>query len=152
MTDYGALCAQLKSLTGGVENRITNLANAAALLYFTMPQTNWAGFYIANGRTLELGPFVGKPACVAIPFGKGVCGTVAVTGKTELVPYVHNFPGHIVCDLDSNSEIVVPVYNGETLFGVMDIDSPQPGRFNEDDREGLEAYVKTLEAALFGNP
>ncbi len=150
MTDYGVLCAQLTALTEGVENRVTNLANAAALLYFSLPDVNWAGFYLANGETLELGPFAGKPACVKIPFGKGVCGTAAASGKTVTVPDVHLFPGHIACDADSNSEIVVPLLCGGALFGVMDIDSPLTGRFTEEDRAGLEAFAHTLETALFG--
>ena len=149
-TDYQTVCSQLTALTSGVEERVSNLANAASLLYFSMADVNWAGFYVARGDTLALGPFVGKPACVTIPFGKGVCGTAAALDQTQLVPYVHNFKGHIACDAASNAEIVIPIHNGSALYGVLDIDSELPGRFTEEDAAGLEEFVRTLERALFG--
>ncbi len=149
--DYGLLNEQLKALTAGVPNKVTNLANAAALLYNELDEVNWTGFYIAEGDVLWLGPFMGKPACVSIPFGKGVCGTAAVTDKTQLVPYVHNFAGHIVCDTASNAEIVIPLHDHGRIYGVLDVDSHLPGRFNAEDQAGLELFARTLEKALFGD-
>ncbi len=144
MTDYDTLCAQLRALTDGVPHRIANLANASALLWDTLPDLNWAGFYILEGDTLVLGPFQGKPACIEIPVGKGVCGTAAATGKTQLVANVHAFPGHIACDSASNSEIVVPVFVKDCLWGVLDIDSPLFGRFTEADAAGLEMFAEIV--------
>ena len=109
MTDYEALCMKLTGLLDGVPHRIANLANASALIYESLEDLNWAGFYLLEGETLVLGPFQGKPACIEIPLGRGVCGTAAQTGQTQLVPDVHLFPGHIACDSASNSEIVVPL-------------------------------------------
>ena len=109
MTDYEALCMKLTALLDGVPHRIANLANASALIYESLEDLNWAGFYLLEGETLVLGPFQGKPACIEIPLGRGVCGTAAQTGQTQLVPDVHLFPGHIACDSASNSEIVVPL-------------------------------------------
>ena len=149
MTDYKALNAQLAALVGGVPHRTANLANAAALLYGTLEGINWVGFYWREGDTLVLGPFQGKPACIEIPLGKGVCGTAAREDRTQLVPDVHLFPGHIACDAASRSEIVVPIRQDGRVAGVLDIDSPQPARFTEADREGLEAFVRILEKALF---
>ena len=148
MTDYELLARQLKDLTDGVENRISNLANAAALLYDTLPEINWAGFYILNGMTLELGPFMGKPACVLIPEGKGVCGATVKKGSTLCVPDVHEFPGHIACDSASNSEIVIPIRIDGKIWGVLDIDSPVKERFGEEDEKGLETFTDVLERAL----
>jgi len=149
MTNYQILNAQLSALIGGVPHRTANLANAAALLYHTLDGLNWAGFYLLEGDTLVLGPFQGRPACIEIPVGRGVCGTAVAEGSTQLVPDVHQFPGHIACDSASNSEIVVPVRAGRKIVGVLDIDSPRLGRFTEEDRRGLEAFVGILEAELW---
>ncbi|MBQ1254878.1 MAG: GAF domain-containing protein [Clostridia bacterium] len=150
MTDYSLLNKQLLSLTEGVEDGISNLANASALLFHTLEGLNWAGFYLYKNGVLLLGPFQGKTACTKIPMGKGVCGTVAERGETIVVPDVHAFPGHIACDGDSNSEIVIPLYLRGSLYGVLDIDSPLLDRFSEADREGLELFARTLEAVLNG--
>ena len=150
MTNYTLLNQQLLSLTEGVTEPVSNLANASALLFHTLPDLNWAGFYLYKNNALLLGPFQGKHACTLIPMGKGVCGTAALRGETLVVPDVHAFPGHIACDGDSNSEIVIPLYVGGTLYGVLDIDSPVYCRFTEEDRMGLEAFARTLEAVLNG--
>ena len=144
MTDYGTLNAQLSVLVGGVPHRIANLANAAALLYHTLDGLNWAGFYLLEGDTLVLGPFQGRPACIEIPVGRGVCGTAVAEGRTQLVPDVHQFPGHIACDSASNSEIVVPIRADGKIVGVLDLDSPHLGRFTEEDQAGLEEFVRIL--------
>lgn len=146
MTDYGTLNAQLSALVGGVPHRTANLANAAALLYHTLDGLNWAGFYLLEGDTLVLGPFQGRPACIEIPVGRGVCGTAVAEGKTQLVPDVHQFLGHIACDSASNSEIVVPIRADGKIVGVLDLDSPYIGRFTEEDQAGLEAFVRVLES------
>lgn len=143
-TDYKLLLEQLEALTEGEEDTIANLANAAAALYMNLADVNWAGFYLVREGQLVLGPFQGKPACRRIAFGKGVCGTAAETGVTQLVENVHDFPGHIACDGASNSEIVVPVYHGGRLAAVLDIDSPLFGRFTRRDKEGLEACAALL--------
>jgi len=148
MANYTLLNQQLLSLTEGVEEPISNLANASALLFYTLPDLNWAGFYLYKNNALLLGPFQGKHACTRIDLGKGVCGTAALRGETLVVPDVHAFPGHIACDGASNAEIVIPLYVGGTLYGVLDIDSPVLNRFTEEDRAGLEAFVKVLEKAL----
>ena len=145
MTDYGTLNAQLSALVRGVPHRTANLANAAALLYHTLDGLNWAGFYLLEGDTLVLGPFQGRPACIEIPVGRGVCGTAVAEGRTQLVPDVHQFPGHIACDSASNSEIVVPIRVGGEIVGVLDLDSPHIGRFTEEDQAGLEGFVRILE-------
>lgn len=145
MTDYRTLNAQLSALVSGVPHRIANLANAAALLYHTLDGLNWAGFYLLEGDTLVLGPFQGKPACIEIPVGRGVCGTAAAEDRTQLVRDVHRFPGHIACDSASNSEIVVPVHAGGEVVGVLDLDSPHIGRFTAEDQTGLEGFVRILE-------
>ena len=150
MTDYSLLNKQLLALTEGVEEPISNLANASALLYQTLADLNWAGFYLYKNGVLLLGPFQGKTACTKIPMGKGVCGTAAEKGETLVVPDVHAFPGHIACDGASNSEIVIPLYVKGSLYGVLDIDSPLLDRFSEADREGLELFARTLEAVLNG--
>ena len=124
MTDYKELCAMLRGLTEGVPYKISNLANASALLWDSLTTLNWAGFYLLEGDRLILGPFQGKPACIEIPIGKGVCGTAALRRETILVPDVHAFPGHIACDSASNSEIVVPLMKNGEVLGVLDIDSP----------------------------
>ncbi len=149
MTDYQALNAQLSALIYGVPHRIANLANAAALLYHGMDDLNWAGFYLLENDTLVLGPFQGKPACIEISVGRGVCGAAVAENRTQLVRDVHQFPGHIACDSASNSEIVVPIRMGGEIVGVLDLDSPHIGRFTEEDRVGLEAFVEVLEAELW---
>jgi GAF domain-containing protein len=146
--DYKMLCKLLEGLTQDVPHKIANLANASALLWQELPNLNWAGFYLLEGDTLILGPFQGKPACIEIPVGKGVCGTAVKENRTLVVPDVHQFPGHIACDCASNSEIVVPIYKNGEITGVLDIDSPLFDRFSEEDRVGLEAFVKALEKAL----
>ena len=149
MTDYKSLNAQLSGLVHGVPHRTANLANAAALLYHTLDDLNWAGFYLLEQDILVLGPFQGKPACIEIPVGRGVCGTAAAEGKTQLVRNVHQFPGHIACDSASNSEIVVPIRAGGNIVGVLDIDSPCVGRFTEEDQAGLEEFVRLLESEVW---
>lgn len=144
MTDYKTLNAQLSALVGGVPHRIANLANAAALLYHSLDGLNWAGFYLLEGDALVLGPFQGRPACIEIPVGRGVCGTAVAEGRTQLVPDVHQFPGHIACDSASNSEIVVPIRADGKIVGVLDLDSPHLGRFTEEDQAGLEELVRIL--------
>ena len=148
--DHCLLVKQLISLSSGVPERVSVLANASALLYDTLEDINWAGFYLAKENVLWLGPFQGKPACVRIPFGRGVCGTAAATGETQLVPDVHAFKGHIACDCASNAEIVVPLFVNGVLFGVLDIDSPTLGRFTAEDQIGLEAFARALERILEG--
>ena len=150
MTNYSLMNKQLLSLTQGVEDGISNLANASALLFHTLEGLNWAGFYLYKNGVLLLGPFQGKTACTKIPMGKGVCGTAAERGETIVVPDVHAFPGHIACDGDSNSEIVIPLYLRGSLYGVLDIDSPLLDRFSKADREGLELFARTLETVLNG--
>lgn len=126
---------------------IANMSNLASLLYNIMPEVNWAGFYIFKEEQLVLGPFHGKPACIRIPLGKGVCGTAAASRETQLVRNVHSFPGHIACDGDTRSEIVVPMVKEGRLIGVLDIDSPIAARFEQEDQEALERIVSTLLAA-----
>lgn len=147
MTDYQLLCRQLEALTAGERAYLPNLANAAALIYMALADINWAGFYLMTEGELVLGPFQGKPACIRIPVGKGVCGTAVSRRATQRVADVHAFDGHIACDAQSNSEIVVPICVGEAVVGVLDIDSPTHGRFDEADQAGLEAFVCVLERA-----
>lgn len=144
---YRQLVAELRSLTAGEPDRIANLANSAALIYHSLPDLNWAGFYLLKDGELVVGPFQGKPACVRIALGKGVCGTAAIQRKTQVVKNVHEFPGHIACDSASNSEIVVPMIRNGELIGVLDLDSPNLARFDEEDREGLEQFVTVLLAS-----
>jgi L-methionine (R)-S-oxide reductase len=141
---YRDLGRQLAALIAGEPDPIANAANAAALIYHGLPNLNWAGFYFRNGAELVLGPFQGKPACVRIPVGKGVCGTAAARGATVVVPDVHDFPGHIACDPVSRSELVVPLIEEGSVFGVLDLDSPLPARFDELDRDGCEQLVGVL--------
>jgi len=148
MTNYRILNDQLKAVTDGVEYPIANLANAAALLWDALPEINWAGFYLLEGDKLVLGPFQGRVACVEIPVGRGVCGTAAAADRTQLVPDVHAFPGHIACDSSSNSEIVVPLRKNGKVIGVLDIDSPKYNRFTEDDRAGIEIFAMILQTSL----
>ena len=145
MTDYYLLTKQLESLISDIEWDISILANASALIWGALEDINWAGFYLMRGEQLELGPFQGKPACVVIGPGKGVCGAAAEQDATQLVPDVHAFPGHIACDAASASEIVVPIRSGGRVIAVLDLDSPTAGRFTEADRAGLEAFVRELE-------
>ena len=146
--DYGTVNAQLAALVEGVPHPLSNLSNAAALLWESLGGINWAGFYRLKGDKLVLGPFMGKPACIEIPLTKGVCGAAARQNKTQLVPDVHAFPGHIACDAASRSEIVVPLRRDGQVFGVLDIDSPLLHRFSEADKDGLEAFARILEKAL----
>ena len=148
MTDYGYVCSALRELAEGVDYKITVLANASALLYSSMEQLNWAGFYLMRSEKLILGPFQGRPACTVIGMGKGVCGTAAAENRTVVVPDVHLFPGHIACDSASNSEIVVPIHANDKLYGVLDIDSPEFSRFSGEDRKELEDAVKVFEKFL----
>ncbi len=148
MTDYKLLAQQIKVLAEDEPNYMPVLSNASALLYENMEDLNWAGFYLMDKGSLLLGPFQGKVACIRIQLGKGVCGTAAGEDATQLVANVHEFAGHIACDSASNSEIVVPIHKDGKVVGVLDIDSPSIGRFNEDDKEGLEAFVKELEAVI----
>lgn len=140
---YGELAVQARALLAGEDNRIANAANFSALVFHALPDLNWAGFYFFDGQELVVGPFQGQPACVRIALGKGVCGTAAVTRATQVVPDVNEFPGHIACDAASRSEIVVPLVAADgTLLGVFDVDSPRPARFDDDDRQGLEALCR----------
>ena len=147
-TDYDLLNRQAESIIEDVPYFISNLANLSALIYETLEDINWAGFYLAEGDKLHLGPFQGKTACVEIPFGRGVCGTAAIENKTQLVADVHKFPGHIACDSASRSEIVVPINHGGRVIGVLDIDSPVPARFSGEDKAGLEELVHIFEREL----
>ena len=148
-TDYALLAQQADALTRDVPHLIANLANISALLYTSLPGINWAGFYLADEDRLILGPFQGNPACVEIAFGRGVCGMAAAQDKTQLVPDVHLFPGHIACDSASRSEIVIPLHRNGKVIGVLDIDSPSSARFTEEDREGLELLASVLEKTLW---
>ena len=138
---YRDLAEQLGALLDGEADRIANAANMAALVYHGLPDLNWAGFYFRQGAELVLGPCQGKPACVRIPLGKGVCGTAAARAATVLVPDVHEFPGHIACDPVSRSELVVPLLESGEVLGVLDLDSPLVGRFDEADQMGCERLV-----------
>ena len=146
--NYEILAAQLAALTEDVPYEIANLSNASALLWENLPDINWAGFYKMVDGALVLYPFQGKPACIRIPVGRGVCGTAVAEDKVQLVYDVHQFPGHIACDCASNSEIVLPIHVKGGIWGVLDIDSPSIGRFTEDDRIGLEKFVAALEKIL----
>ena len=143
---YASLVVQLLSLLKGEHDLIANAANFSALLFNSLPNVNWAGFYFLHGEELVLGPFQGNPACVRIPLGKGVCGVAAQQLETIIVPNVHEFPGHIACDVASNSEIVVPLFDGERLLGVLDLDSPLIGRFDDQDAEGLNELATVFVA------
>ena len=147
--NYEALKKQVDALTKGVPHEIANLANASAAVWQAMEDINWAGFYLMEGGKLVLGPFQGKPACIEIPLGRGVCGTAAAEKRTILVEDVHRFPGHIACDSASNSEIVVPIFRNGEVYGVLDIDSPCFFRFSGEDQKGLEEIVDILEENLF---
>lgn len=138
---YAELAGQARALLQGERDRVANAANLAALVYHALPDLNWVGFYFYDGAELVVGPFQGLPACVRIPLGKGVCGTAAATRETQRVADVHAFPGHIACDSASRSELVVPLFTGDTLVGVFDLDSPRPDRFDAGDQRGLEAIA-----------
>jgi GAF domain-containing protein len=154
MSDYqtrpaGNLVRQAQALLSGQRDRIANAANLSALLFQELDDVNWVGFYFLHGEQLIVGPFQGKPACVSIPLGKGVCGTAAATGKVQRIPDVHAYEGHIACDVDSRSEIVVPLIIKGELLGVLDLDSPSPGRFDDDDQSLLveiaEIYLESID-------
>ena len=147
--DYARLDGELKALLAGEQDLVANAANTAALLFDALPAVNWVGFYFLKGGELVVGPFQGKPACVRIALGRGVCGTAAAERRTVLVPDVHAFPGHIACDAASRSEVVVPLLRGGQLLGVLDLDSPRPARFDAADARGLEAIAATF---LAGSP
>ncbi len=145
---YRDLLGALDALTADEPDAIANMANAAALVWQYLPDLNWAGFYRMVGGELVLGPFQGKAACIRIPLGKGVCGTAAATRETQLVEDVHAFPGHIACDAASRSELVVPIVHEGRLIGVLDLDSPEPARFDADDAAGCEALCARLAARI----
>lgn len=152
--DYAALANEMRGLLAGEHDLIANAANATALIYHALPDLNWCGVYLLRANELIVGPFQGKPACVRIPMGKGVCGTAAKERRTIVVPDVHAFPGHIACDAASRSEIVIPLMGhsarteGDYLLGVLDLDSPKPARFDEDDRRGLETLAQVFMESL----
>jgi L-methionine (R)-S-oxide reductase len=155
--DYASLAEELNGLLAGEADTVANAANTAALLFDVLPDINWAGFYFLRAREgldseLVVGPFQGKPACVRIPLGKGVCGTAAATRKTIVVRDVHEFPGHIACDAASRSEIVVPLIHGDRLLGVLDIDSPLLARFDDADRRGIERLAAIFVAGSREGP
>jgi len=141
---YQQICEQLQALIANEANFVANAANTSALLFQALPDVSWVGFYIAEGHELVLGPFQGKPACVRIPFGKGVCGKAAAERRTVVVPDVNKFPGHIACDTASRSEIVIPLLNWGRVLGVLDVDSGSLNRFDEEDAEGLESVASVF--------
>ncbi|MFN4136681.1 MAG: GAF domain-containing protein [Novosphingobium sp.] len=145
---HADLVEAARALIAGETDGVANMANLAALIWQFLPDLNWAGFYRAVGDELVLGPFIGKPACIRIPFGRGVCGAAADSGKTQLVPDVHAFPGHIACDSASRSELVVPVIRDGRVIAVVDLDSPLPARFDEDDAQGIEALAHAIAASI----
>ncbi|MBJ7308591.1 GAF domain-containing protein [Rugamonas sp. CCM 8940] len=145
---FDDLRPQLQGLVAGETDRIANSANFSSLVFNSMPGLNWAGFYFLQGDELVLGPFQGKPACIRIKRGRGVCGSTVDKGEAIVVDDVHAFPGHIACDVNSRSELVVPLRAGGVIIGVFDLDSPLPGRFNADDLAGIESLVRILEATF----
>ncbi len=147
---YQELHALAQGLLAGERDRIANAANLSALLFQYLPDLNWCGFYFFDGSELVVGPFQGKPACVRIALGRGVCGSAAQSRQTQIVADVHDFVGHIACDPDSRSEIVLPIVVKDALIGVLDLDSPRPDRFDEDDARGLEAILALYRASLHG--
>ena len=149
MVNYKTLCTQLAALTEDVPHEVANLANASALIWQTLPDINWAGFYKMENGILVLGPFQGKPACIQIPVGRGVCGTAVAEDATQLVYDVHEFPGHIACDSASNSEIVIPIHHDGKVIGVLDIDSDELATFDETDRIYLEKMVDILVKTIY---
>lgn len=147
---FADLRSQLQGLLSGESDFIANTANFSSLVFNTMPGLNWAGFYFLKGDELVLGPFQGKPACIRIKKGRGVCGTTVVEGKSIVVEDVHAFPGHIACDVNSRSELVAPVWSNGVIIGVFDLDSPLPGRFDDTDRVGIESLVLILSESIVG--
>ena len=147
-TNYNLLTKQLQSLIEDEQNLIAILSNTSAILNDNLDQINWVGFYLIENEELILGPFQGHPACVHIAIGKGVCGTAVAEDKTQLVKDVHAFPGHIACDANSKSEIVIPIHVNDEIIGVLDIDAPITDRFTNEDKEGLEVIVKVIEKQL----
>ncbi|WP_294238575.1 GAF domain-containing protein [uncultured Sphingomonas sp.] len=145
---YRDLHAALDALTAGEQDAVANMANAAALIWQYLPDLNWSGFYRMVGGELVLGPFQGKAACIRIPVGKGVCGAAVAEARTQRVADVHAFPGHIACDAASRSELVVPILHDGIVLGVLDLDSPEPGRFDEEDQAGCEALMTLLAPRL----
>ncbi|KWS04703.1 Free methionine-(R)-sulfoxide reductase, contains GAF domain [Lysobacter capsici AZ78] len=145
---YAQLLDQARGLLDGERDRVANAANLSALVNQALPQLNWVGFYFYDGTELVVGPFQGLPACVRIPLDKGVCGAAASSRQTQRVADVHDFPGHIACDAASRSEVVVPLFKGERLIGVFDLDSPVPNRFDADDQAGLEALAQVYLESL----
>jgi L-methionine (R)-S-oxide reductase len=145
---YRELAQSAAALVAGEPDPVANMANVAALIWLKVPQLNWAGFYRLIDGELVLGPFQGKPACIRIPLGQGVCGTAAQLGETQLVPDVHAFPGHIACDADSRSELVVPVQRDGVVLAVIDLDSPDLARFDHDDAAGIEALAQAIAAVI----
>ena len=148
MVNYESLCESLRALVDGVPHRTANLANASALLYHSLDRLNWAGFYLMEDGKLVLNAFQGKPACIEISVGRGVCGTAVSEKRTLVVPDVHKFEGHIACDGASESEIVIPLFKNGTVVGVLDIDSPEKNRFSDLDKQGLEAFAAIVEEVL----
>jgi GAF domain-containing protein len=146
--DYRLLGKQARALLSGQAHAVANAANLSALIFQHVPGLNWAGFYFREGSVLMLGPFQGKPACVTIPLGKGVCGTAAVSGVNQRVNDVHAFPGHIACDIDSRSELVIPLVKDHQVFGVLDLDSPIRDRFSEQDEAGIANLARIYEESL----
>lgn len=151
-TRYEHLLKQAGHLLEDERDMVANLANTASLLYLSLEEVNWAGYYLNRGGELVLGPFMGKPACIRIPFGKGVCGTAAVERRTQLVRDVLKFPGHIACDASTRSEIVVPMFAGDQLVAVLDIDSPVEGRFDEEDQQYLERFARLVADGIDWSP
>ena len=151
-TDYALIDRQLEALLDGETDRLAMAANCVALVDTSIPDVNWLGIYVLRGDELVLGPFQGQPACVHIPLGAGVCGTAAKRNETLRVDDVHAFPGHIVCDSASNAEIVVPLTDGDEVLGVLDVDSPSRGRFDESDQDGLEKLARRLVRAMVSAP
>ncbi|MBS0480727.1 MAG: GAF domain-containing protein [Proteobacteria bacterium] len=145
---YRELAASARALVAGEPDGVANMANLSALIWQFVDRLNWAGFYRVVDGQLVLGPFQGKAACIRIPFGQGVCGAAAQSGETQLVPDVHAFPGHIACDAASRSELVVPVIRGGQVIAVIDLDSPEPGRFDAEDAAGIEALAKVIAAVI----
>ncbi|MDP1696887.1 MAG: GAF domain-containing protein [Xanthomonadaceae bacterium] len=145
---YAQLLAQARALMHGERDRIANAANLSALIYHSLAEVNWAGFYFFDGKELVVGPFQGLPACIRIPLGKGVCGAAASSGHSQCIDDVDAFPGHIPCDSASRSELVVPLFDGSTLIGVLDLDSPSLARFDAEDQAGMEAIAQAWLDAL----
>ena len=145
---YRELADAARALTADEPDAVANMANLSSLLWQYLPRLNWAGFYRMVNGELVLGPFQGKAACIRIPLGQGVCGAAALSGETQLVPDVHAFPGHIACDAASASELVVPIRRAEQVIAVIDLDSPDPGRFDADDARGIELLAEVIAAVI----